>query len=168
MSNGHLIEAWFDGVCEPVNPGGHAAWGIRVCVDGKESHTAGGYCGAGEGMSNNVAEYSGVIAAMKWVRQAGLAGILTIRGDSKLVIQQLNRAWKAKEGHYVGAQFVRHLYFPFYQEAAAILDELKHTLGGVELVWIPRDENAACDYYSKKVLLDRGIKFRIQPTGVAK
>lgn len=152
----HQIEAWFDGVCEPVNPGGHAAWGIRICVDGEEVHTAGGYVGCARETSNNVAEYCGCIAAMKWVRQSDLRGILTIRGDSKLVINQLRGAWRVHGGFYL----------TYYREAVEILDELRGLLGGVELLWIPREQNSACDYYSKKVLLDRGVKFRIQPERV--
>lgn len=156
--NGHKIEGWFDGVCEPVNPGGHAAWGIRVCVDGAEVHTAGGYVGCSKEMSNNVAEYSGFCAVMRYVRAKDLKGILTVRGDSKLVIMQLSGRWKVNGGYY----------FPYYKEARALLEELRGILGGVELIWIPREQNGDCDKYSKAVLLDRGIKFRIQPEPVAK
>lgn len=153
MSNRHQIEGWFDGVCEPINPGGHAAWGIRIVVDGAEVHTAGGYVGCSKEMSNNVAEYSGVIALMRWVRASDLRGVLTIRGDSKLVIKQLAGEWRVHGGYYK----------PYYDEAVALLAELKTLLGGVSLEWIPRERNAVCDVYSKKVLLDRGVKFRIQP-----
>jgi ribonuclease HI len=153
MSNGHKIEAWGDGVCEPTNPGGHAAWGIRICVDGAEVHTAGGYVGCSKEMSNNVAEYSAFCAIARWVRTSDLRGILTVRMDSKLVINQLAGKWKVNGG----------FYYPYFLEARQLLSELKGLLGGVELVWIPRDKNAECDKYSKKVLLDRGVKFRIQP-----
>jgi probable phosphoglycerate mutase len=161
----HLIEANGDGVCEPVNPGGHAAWGIRVCVDGKEVHTAGGYCGHGPTMSNNVAEYSAAIAVFKWVIQSDLNGILHLRMDSKLVICQLAgeqcstckfKNWKIHGG----------LYVPFYKEATQLLKIVMKTLGGVKLEWIPREQNSECDYHSKKVLLDMGIKFKIQPEEV--
>jgi ribonuclease HI len=158
LSNGHKIEGWFDGVCEPVNPGGHAAWGIRVCVDGVEVHTAGGYVGCSKEISNNVAEYAGISAVLRWVRQSDIKGILTIRGDSKLVIMQLLGRWKVNGGYY----------FPYFLEARELLSELRGILGGVELIWIPRHENGECDKWSKKVLLDRGIKFRIQPEPVAK
>ena len=153
MTNGYKIEAWFDGVCEPTNPGGHAAWGIRICVDGKEVHTAGGYVGCSKEMSNNVAEYSGICAVFRWVRSSDLKGILTIRGDSKLVIMQLSGKWKVNGGYY----------HPYYLEARELLKELRGILGGVELIWIPREKNSECDVYSKKVLIDRGIRFRIQP-----
>src|SRR5947208_5594856 len=156
MSGGHQSEAWFDGVCEPRNPGGHAAWGIRILVDGIEAHTAGGYVGCSPEMSNNVAEYCGVCAAMRWVRQSELRGILTIRGDSKLVIKQLSGEWRVHGGRYL----------PYYREAMSLLKELQACLGGVSLEWIPREKNAECDVHSKKVLLDRGVQFRIQPETV--
>ena len=57
-----MIEAWFDCCCEPRNPGGHAAWGGAVYVDGESIFRAGGYCGFGPQMSNNVAEYSAFCA----------------------------------------------------------------------------------------------------------
>lgn len=148
------IEAWFDGVCEPRNPGGHAAWGIRICVDGEEIHTEGGYVGCSTEMSNNVAEYCGVCAVMRWVCASGLTGALTIRGDSKLVISQLSKRWRVNGG----------LYYPYYLKAVDLLGTLRRKIG-VEVVfqWIPRQQNSDCDYYSKKVLRDRGVRFRIQP-----
>lgn len=161
MSEGHLIEAWGDGVCEPVNPGGHAAWGIRICVDRKEVHTAGGYVGEGPKMSNNVAEYAAATAAFDWVGQSELPGILKLRMDSKLVINQLSGKWKVHR-EYNG------LYIPYHDTAKLLLDLLKKKLGGVELIWIPRTENEKCDKYSKQVLRDRGIRFRLQPEAVDK
>ena len=32
----HLIECWFDGACEPKNPGGYASYGVIVKVDGRK------------------------------------------------------------------------------------------------------------------------------------
>lgn len=145
----HRIEAWFDGVCEPRNPGGHAAWGALVRVDDVDVYSAGGYCGVGPAMSNNVAEYSGFCAALEEASKH--AGTITLRGDSKLVIMQLQGKWKVNGG----------LYFPFYLEAKKLYVANKDRL---KLQWIPREKNDVCDVLSKKVLLDRGIEFRIQPT----
>lgn len=151
VSDGHHIEAYFDGACEPLNPGGHGAWGIRICVDGKEVHVGGGYVGSGDGISNNVAEYAGVVAIMQWVLQSGFQGSLKVRGDSNLVINQLSGRWKVKRG----------LYVERYREALALLQKAKETFA-VEFEWIPREQNSVCDYHSKKVLRDRGVKFRLQ------
>lgn len=100
MDKGPQIEGWFDGVCEPRNPGGHAAWGALVKQDGQTIWSQGGYCGAGPQMSNNVAEYSGMIAVLERVKW--LPGSLTIRGDSMLVIGQLTGEWRVRGGLYMG------------------------------------------------------------------
>jgi len=99
-------------------------------------------------MSNNVAEYSAFIAAATECLK--YPGIVTIRGDSKLVVEQLNGRWKVNGG----------LYTPFYERARVLWGNLKNR---AELAWIPRDQNDICDVLSKKVLLDMGIKFKIQP-----
>ena len=37
MKETRLIEAWFDGACEPVNPGGTASYGVIVTRNGETS-----------------------------------------------------------------------------------------------------------------------------------
>lgn len=108
----------------------------------------GGYCGVGPKMSNNVAEYSAFIAVAEEIIKH--SGVAIIRGDSKLVINQLNGAWNVNGG----------LYLPFYEKAMILWKKLR---ARTELTWIPRNENDVCDYLSKKVLHDKGVKFRIQP-----
>jgi ribonuclease HI len=143
-----MIEAWFDGCTEPINPGGHAAWGAVVVVDGEVVFREGGYCGVGPTMSNNVAEYSAFIAVATECLK--YPGIVIIRGDSKLVVEQLNGRWAVRGDHYV----------PFHEKAKKLWAQLRNRS---QLLWVPRDENDICDVLSKKVLLDMGIKFRIQP-----
>lgn len=151
---GPLIEGWFDGVCEPRNPGGHAAWGALVKVNGQVVFSAGGYVGVGPKMSNNVAEYSGLIAVLEYI--APLPGPAIIRGDSKLAIYQntpdpdYGKLWKVNGG----------LYMPYYLQARKLLDAQRDRL---HLEWIPRDQNNECDQLSKAELHKRGVQFRIQP-----
>ena len=143
-----MIEAWFDGCTEPVNPGGHAAWGALVKVDGEVVWSGNGYCGVGPAMSNNVAEYSGALAAL--TEAAKYSGVILLRGDSKLVIMQLQGKWKVNGG----------LYHPFYLKAKDVYTREKNRL---KLQWVPRDQNAECDVLSKQVLKDLKVVFRIQP-----
>lgn len=143
-----LIEGWFDGCCEPKNPGGHAAWGAMLRLDGVTVYAEGGYCGYGSKMSNNVAEYSAALAVMCEAEK--YEGLIFLRGDSKLVIMQLQRKWKINGG----------LYYPFYLQAKEVYGRIKER---TKLEWIPRDNNDECDYLSKQVLKDRGVVFRIQP-----
>lgn len=143
-----MIEAYFDGCCEPRNPGGHAAWGALVKIEGKIVWQDGGYCGFGPAMSNNVAEYPGAMAAL--TEAAKYPGVIMLRGDSKLVIMQLKGKWKVNGG----------LYHPFYLKAKEVYDREK---GRLKLQWIPRAQNDECDVLSKKVLKDMNVVFKIQP-----
>jgi ribonuclease HI len=138
-----LYEGWFDGCCEPVNPGGHAAWGAALLRDGKKIWQAGGYCGVGPEMSNNVAEYCGVVALLKEILHQfdmNLRGSVLIRGDSKLVIRQLEGKWRVRGGRYV----------PFFREADQLAKKLrKETEKNLAFKWVPRDQNGICDVLSK-------------------
>jgi ribonuclease HI len=153
-----MIEMWWDGCCEPKNPGGHAAWGAVVHVDGVSVYRDGGYCGVGPKMSNNVAEYAGFIAAIKEALK--YSGKIIGRGDSRLVVCQLDGKAAKKLGYSKKWKTKGGFYKPFYDQAVALL---KGNENRVSLEWIPREKNDICDVLSKKVLKDMGITFRIQP-----
>lgn len=157
-----LIEGWFDGCCEPRNPGGSAAYGALLKVDGVYRWSAGVFVGAGDPMSNNVAEYSGCVAVMEQIEKlydSGVRGKVIIRGDSKLVIGHLHgfngKKWKMNGGRYL----------PIYQAALPLYRRLVEKFGkkNFKMEWIPREKNDECDVLSKQILLDRGVEFRIQP-----
>lgn len=126
-----MIECWFDGGCGPINPGGHATYGALIKQDGVEVWTKSGYLGFGPEMSNNVAEYAGIIAVMEKLLDKGITNA-TIYGDSKLVVRQMMGSWKAKAG----------LYVPFYQEAI----KLRRRLPNVVIKHIRRQFNTRADY----------------------
>jgi ribonuclease HI len=93
--------AWFDGACEPVNPGGTASFGVIVKgVDGTVLLRDHGVVGIGKDMSNNVAEYAGVRHILKYLSSRP-PGRVTIHGDSNLVINQLNGKWRVRKGLYL-------------------------------------------------------------------
>ena len=60
-----MISIFFDGACEPVNPGGTASYGWVIKKDGKTILSGSGIVGSGEGMTNNVGEYHGLIEGIK-------------------------------------------------------------------------------------------------------
>ena len=153
-TGGHAIEAVFDGCCEPRNPGGHAAWGALVRVDGEIVWRQSGYCGHGPNMSNNVAEYSGALAAL--TEAVKYDGVILLRGDSRLVIMQLG------PDHKWGNRWKMHggFYAPYWKQAKALVDQHRHRM---MFKWVPREENSDCDELSKKILTDMGVRFRIQP-----
>ena len=93
--------AWFDGACGPVNPGGTATFGVVVRNgNGTALLKEHGLVGNGSGMSNNVAEYAGVLQVLKYLAPR-LPGRVTIHGDSNLVINQLNGKWRIRKGLYL-------------------------------------------------------------------
>jgi ribonuclease HI len=137
------IRAWFDGACEPKNPGGHAAWGAIVEVNGEVVLSEAGYVGSGPMMSNNVAEYCACIAVLQEIRKHG--GDVTVFGDSELVIKQLNGQYRAKRG----------LYLPYFHEAIAILETIGRER--VKFEWIAGKKNIRADRLSHQALAARGI-----------
>jgi ribonuclease HI len=149
-----MIEAWFDGCCEPVNPGGHASFGCVIQRDGRHVFGKGEYVGHGVGMSNNVAEYSGLACVLtQLLEYPDLAGQhVIIHGDSKLAIKQMSGEWNVNGG----------LYMPYYKIAVELEERLAAAGVKVSYRWVPRNRNEECDALSKKVLTDRGVKLRIQ------
>jgi len=143
------IEAWFDGACEPVNPGGYAGAGALMKIDGEIVWTFAKIVGSGPTMSNNVAEYAACNEVLS--RVATVDGIAQIFGDSKLVVMQLLGHWKVRGG----------LYLPYYQQARESFSRVRDR---VSLEWIPREENSEADELSKLALKSAGVEFRIQRT----
>lgn len=132
-----LIECWFDGSCEPINPEGHTSYGALIRCGMRTLFSESGYVGVGAGMSNNVAEYAGCIAVMKWLIENGVRKAV-IYGDSKLVVKQMNRRMKANRGAYI----------PYYKTAI----ELRGKLPDIEIKWIPRERNSEADALSRQAI----------------
>lgn len=138
-----MIEAYFDGVTEPVNPGGHGAYGVLVKMDGETILAEGVYVGHGPKISNNVCEYAGACAVFREIAKYPGHGAY-VKGDSRLVVCQLLGLWEVHGG----------LYVPYYREALRLYDPLR---ARVKLDWVPRDRNSECDELSKGVLRKRGV-----------
>lgn len=99
--------------------------------------------------SNNVSEYLALIAGFKWFLDKGLnKERIEIKGDSKMVVMQMQFKWKCKGG----------IYEKVYREALM----LRVNFTDLKIEWIPRDLNAYADKLSKSHLLKSGVEFRIQ------
>lgn len=156
-----MIEAYFDGACEPVNPGGTASFGAVVFKDGLRiwelSKLFVPVKGKERMTSNNVAEYSGFISILEYLIANKLQDEkITIYGDSMLVLCQClmddpryGVRWRVKGGFYV----------PFAMKAKKLLKKFPNINGR----WIPREQNIIADELSKAELIKAGIQFRIQP-----
>jgi hypothetical protein len=64
-SNEKEIQVYFDGLCQPVNPGGTACFAFIVKKDDNIIHSEYGL--AAHNSTNNVAEYTGIIKALEWL-----------------------------------------------------------------------------------------------------
>jgi ribonuclease HI len=138
MAVGADIVILFDGICEPVNPGGTGAWGWVLWIGTKRKLTGHGALGAKSTMTNNFAEYCALGFALKQLVELDLEiNSLTILGDSQLVINQLNETWQMKSERLA----------PLRAKCLEYLEKL-----GVDWVarWIPRQINAEADEMSRR------------------
>jgi ribonuclease HI len=86
-----VIRAYIDGGARG-NPG-PAGYGVRVeDVDGKLIEELHGALGIA---TNNVAEYNGLLAALRWAVDHGHR-VLQIRSDSELLVKQMRGEYKVK------------------------------------------------------------------------
>ena len=130
------IVAYFDGLCEG-NPGGIATFGCSIYRNGTRVYEGAGLAAYGPAASNNVGEYSGVLAILRWLLDNQLAAEdIEIRGDSRLVVNQLAGKWKVHGG----------LYYEKYSECKTLLKRF----ATVKFVWVPREQNREADALSRK------------------
>jgi ribonuclease HI len=124
------VTAYFDGMRNPYGSG--YGWVIN---DGLKKYKG---CGAlGPGMTNNIAEAAGLIAVMRELIRRGLNGRdITIYGDSRIVIDRINR--DSMEG-------CKGAYTPYAAQAL----EIKKGFVNVSFRWIPRELNREADIQSK-------------------
>jgi ribonuclease HI len=81
-------------------------------------------------VTNNVAEYEGVLLALELAQTLGAADVL-LKLDSELVVRQLNGLYKVKHPSLK----------PLFEKAKARMDEFKH----IDVVHVPRAEMKEAD-----------------------
>ncbi len=89
-------------------------------------------------VSNNVAEYRGLIAGLEAAHAIEPGAEVLVRMDSKLVVEQMSGTWKIKH------EDMRRLALQAREVAGAIRD----AGGSVRYEWIPRAENKDADALS--------------------
>lgn len=87
--------------------------------------------------SNNVAEYRGLIAGLGAAHEIDPEAKITVRMDSKLVIEQMSGRWQIKH--------------PDMRELALKARQI-HERSLIDYQWIPRGENAHADSLANKAL----------------
>lgn len=130
---------YFDGLCEPKNPGGVATYGILIQQSGNTVHEESGLADAkpySDEASNNVAEYSAIIHALEWLGKSGhTESQIIIRGDSKLIINQLTGVYKVKSLRII----------ELHHTAKKLLQKFKN----LRIEWVNRELNQEADRLSR-------------------
>jgi ribonuclease HI len=135
------VTVWFDGACEPRNPGGHGTYGIVIeDGDGTILTTDRGYIGHGDGITNNVAEYTGLIEALEYVHDRNPDAYVTVHGDSQLAIRQMTGQYQVR------SERLR----PLWQKAQTLARDLD-----VTFEWVPREQNEHADSLSRREYHER-------------
>ena len=133
------IEVYFDGLCQPYNPGGTACYSFIIKnEEGNTIHSEYGL--AARNSTNNVAEYTALIRALEWLLANDYENEKDIvRGDSQLVIRQIERNFKVKAPNMI----------PLYRDAMSLISKFKH----IQFELIPREQNKEADRLSNFVLI---------------
>ncbi|GAA1583604.1 bifunctional RNase H/acid phosphatase [Kribbella hippodromi] len=131
------------------NPG-PAAYGalVRDPVSGQVIAQQGRTLGIA---TNNVAEYSGLVAGLELAAEYAPDASIEVRMDSKLVIEQMAGRWKIKHPDLQPLAIKAQGLAPF----------------GTEWTWVPRAKNAAADALANNALDGVPIPLRPAPSGTA-
>jgi len=126
------IVVYCDGLCEPRNPGGTATFGWVARRDGELVGSDCGVVAKGPSATNNLAEYTAIIEALRWLEANGFADErVVVRSDSQLAIRQL-------DGTYcVRSAAIR----PLWQQAS----QLAKRFSLMCFEWVPRESNKEAD-----------------------
>lgn len=116
------------------NPG-PAGWGAVVLdVDGTVLAERADYLGI---TTNNVAEYSGLVAGLRTAKAIDPTALVEVRADSKLLVEQMSGRWQIKHDAMQRLAAEARSVFPPEQ---------------VSYTWIPRAENSAADALANEAM----------------
>jgi probable phosphoglycerate mutase len=88
--------------------------------------------------TNNVAEYSGLVAGLRAAADLAPGADVEVRMDSKLVVEQMSGRWQIKH--------------PDMRPLAAAAREAARGLGRVSYHWVPRARNTHADRLANKAM----------------
>lgn len=103
--------------------------------------------------TNNVAEYSGLIAGLKLAAEFTPDAAIEVRMDSKLVVEQMAGRWKIK-----------------HPDMRVLADEaLALAPAGTVYTWVPREQNGHADRLANQALdgTRTGVTAAVEPAAVA-
>ena len=127
-----------DGGARP-NPG-NGGYGIWMIEDGNGCRGRGVYLG--ENVTNNQAEYQGLIAALEEVVRTGVESEVYIKTDSELVVKQVH-------GQYAVRQ---ESLKPLHAKVLSLLKKVPH----VNISHVPRRYNKMADALATAAIMSKG------------
>jgi ribonuclease H / adenosylcobalamin/alpha-ribazole phosphatase len=88
--------------------------------------------------TNNVAEYSGLVAGLRAAGKLAPGAPAEVRMDSKLVVEQMSGRWQIKH--------------PDLRPLAAQARQAARALGRVTYTWVPRERNTHADRLANQAM----------------
>ena len=88
--------------------------------------------------TNNVAEYSGLVAGLRAAGKLAPGATAEVRMDSKLVVEQMSGRWRIKH--------------PDLRPLAAQARQAAQALGRVTYTWVPRERNTHADRLANQAM----------------
>ncbi|MBO0815881.1 MAG: reverse transcriptase-like protein [Actinobacteria bacterium] len=88
--------------------------------------------------TNNVAEYSGLLAGLRTAGRLAPGAEAEVRMDSKLVVEQMSGRWKIKHSGL--------------RALAAEASQAARALGRVTYTWVPRERNTHADRLANQAM----------------
>jgi ribonuclease H / adenosylcobalamin/alpha-ribazole phosphatase len=88
--------------------------------------------------TNNVAEYSGLVAGLRAAGELAPGAEVLVRMDSKLVVEQMSGRWQIKD--------------PNLRKLAASARAAAGALGAISYQWIPRAQNTRADRLANQAM----------------
>jgi ribonuclease HI len=134
-----LIEVYFDGLCQPINPGGISCYAFLVKSGGRTIYSDYGIAVEpfSQDSTNNVAEYTALVKALQWLLEKNLGSTkVEIKSDSQLIVNQLTGDYKVKSKRIMS----------LYKQVLL----LKSKFQDIEIKWVPREENREADRLTNK------------------
>ncbi len=129
-----MLEIFTDGLSMPTNPG-IGTYGFAI-YRGKKRLLLGHGPAAGRPVTNNYAEYAGLVRALtealKLLEEGEEA---VVKADSRLLVNQMNGEWKFKGGQYAEK----------LMEARRLAERFPR----LRFEWIPREMNSEADEQSR-------------------
>ena len=127
-----VIRVYIDGLAEPTNPG-FGTYGFVIYRNGEKIEEGKGFIG--KNVTNNYAEYTALIEALKRIEKLNKEEI-QIFSDSRILVRQMKGEWSAKKGMYKAK----------LQEAKNMVSKFTK----LHFFWIPREENREADKLSRE------------------